>query len=423
MPVGEVIQYRRKEKGLTQASLAIGICSIPYISKLENNALEPKEDILKLLCEKLDLTITDVKGADRYDDTLHLMKKAFISITERRPDPDIEQLIKDISLAVRDVAAPDIQLSYKLLLAQYYLYKRSQTPAYEYLTEVKRHLPLLDKEILAGFFYSKGLYEYLYGSLEQSLHEYRKSREILTDLHLEIAFVNYQLGLVHSNLMHIDDSMFYTRKALDYYNDKLNIPRIVDCNMLIGINYRRLEKYSAAIDQYLRLQELLLHHNDQKYFGKLQHNLGHTYILRGDYEEGIPHVKKALETKAYQPEKINSLYVLSFAYKKCKQTEQALRYIHQGIELSLKENDYAYYYKFLITEAFLEDNVQGNLLQTLEEEALPFYKKQNSSLHNELVLILADLYKKHKRYKKASHYFEMYILQNTTNNHSRGFLY
>ena len=37
MDIGEKIYYHRKKRGLAQKEVAHGICSVPYLRKIENN--------------------------------------------------------------------------------------------------------------------------------------------------------------------------------------------------------------------------------------------------------------------------------------------------------------------------------------------------------------------------------------------------
>ncbi|WP_372868138.1 helix-turn-helix domain-containing protein, partial [Planomicrobium okeanokoites] len=62
MTIGEVIKYFRKKNHMTQEILSEGICSIPYLSKLENNQLEPSNDILLHLCKRLGLNPKEIEN-------------------------------------------------------------------------------------------------------------------------------------------------------------------------------------------------------------------------------------------------------------------------------------------------------------------------------------------------------------------------
>ena len=56
-----LLKRKRLEKGLKLEDVASGICSISYLSRLENNQTEGKDENLKLLFEKLDLNYEVIK--------------------------------------------------------------------------------------------------------------------------------------------------------------------------------------------------------------------------------------------------------------------------------------------------------------------------------------------------------------------------
>lgn len=57
MNVGEKIRYFRKVKNLSQQELAAGICSVPYLSKIENSVTEPSEEIQQHLATRLEIKL------------------------------------------------------------------------------------------------------------------------------------------------------------------------------------------------------------------------------------------------------------------------------------------------------------------------------------------------------------------------------
>lgn len=55
--IGEIIRHYRKEKGLSQAALADGICERKYISNIENNKNIPTLDIINQLSDRLQINL------------------------------------------------------------------------------------------------------------------------------------------------------------------------------------------------------------------------------------------------------------------------------------------------------------------------------------------------------------------------------
>ena len=65
MHYGALIKYHRIQGNMTQKELAAGICSIPHLSKIENNSKEVNEETLKLLFEKLGIGLEEITGHEQ----------------------------------------------------------------------------------------------------------------------------------------------------------------------------------------------------------------------------------------------------------------------------------------------------------------------------------------------------------------------
>ncbi len=89
--IGLLIKMARIQQNMKQVSLAKGICSTSYLSKIENNQTIPSEDVLQLLLERLDLDYEDLSTEQELkflSELYSLYKEAIIErnkseITER----------------------------------------------------------------------------------------------------------------------------------------------------------------------------------------------------------------------------------------------------------------------------------------------------------------------------------------------------
>ncbi|MCU4934950.1 helix-turn-helix domain-containing protein, partial [Bacillus cereus] len=52
---GKLLFYLRMKKNLTQQELSAGICSIPYLSKVENSKITPSNEILTFLLKRVNI--------------------------------------------------------------------------------------------------------------------------------------------------------------------------------------------------------------------------------------------------------------------------------------------------------------------------------------------------------------------------------
>ncbi|HEX5519067.1 MAG TPA: helix-turn-helix transcriptional regulator, partial [Candidatus Nitrosocosmicus sp.] len=57
MKVGHLIRTERVRQQMKQVVLAKGICTPSYLSKIERNLIEPSEDVMELLFNKLGIDV------------------------------------------------------------------------------------------------------------------------------------------------------------------------------------------------------------------------------------------------------------------------------------------------------------------------------------------------------------------------------
>lgn len=65
MKIGSLIKYYRTKLGMTQNTLAMGICSIPHLSKIENNNKEANSETIRLLLERLNISLHNVENSEK----------------------------------------------------------------------------------------------------------------------------------------------------------------------------------------------------------------------------------------------------------------------------------------------------------------------------------------------------------------------
>lgn len=60
--IGHIIKSERIDQSMKQTTLAKGICSTSYLSKIENSLTVPSEEVVNLLLKKLDIEIDQVSS-------------------------------------------------------------------------------------------------------------------------------------------------------------------------------------------------------------------------------------------------------------------------------------------------------------------------------------------------------------------------
>ncbi len=78
-PFGSAIKYKRKELGLTLEEASEDICSISYLSKVENNAINPSEEYVEKFKDRFKLNDAFDYDLDTYKIHLNLIANAAIN--------------------------------------------------------------------------------------------------------------------------------------------------------------------------------------------------------------------------------------------------------------------------------------------------------------------------------------------------------
>lgn len=404
MSIGVILQHRRKEIGLTQESLCEGICSITYISKVENGVITPKEDTLELLCDRLGLSKQDLEMGDTKKQISNLIE--YYEIIEKS-----EVMRKDRTFELNtntglNSANPLLSGLAHIIQARYALAQKEPQEAKIHLNKSLEKEKYLDKHCKYLLYKTLGFYEYIYGSKDLSLSNYLLAKELHSHLNMNDEELFFYLGLVYSRVNDFRSSTLYINKALEIYNEQLSFKRIFDCNLIIGVNYNRQGNFDEAEKCFNRLLDSIGNHLESDSLSKVYHNLGLAYLHQEDIEPCIENLTRALELKDENSSKVSSLYLLAYAYKQSGEFDSFHKTLKEGYKYVQKPD--VFYYRFKILELSAQDKKE-TLLSLLENEAYPYFRKVDSVLFKESTLLLGNIYKKMKHYKKSSYYFEQYV--------------
>ncbi len=106
--IGGYIKKKRKELNVTQNVVSNGICSVSYLSKIENNQIIPKEFYVKEIMEKLDVEKTFYEKD--FNDSLYLNK--ILQGIFYLDDNLIENIFKEIEMIEHNLTINICKLAY-----------------------------------------------------------------------------------------------------------------------------------------------------------------------------------------------------------------------------------------------------------------------------------------------------------------------
>ncbi|MDM5336502.1 helix-turn-helix transcriptional regulator [Fictibacillus enclensis] len=398
---GEKIKYFREIKQLTQRELTDGICSITYLSKVENNIIEPSEQILQLWCSRLGIEYSmfvQSSSALTFKQELKMWYEA-IKLRDRSLSKRYYQTIKDQVTGIEDI---DILASFHLVSSRHFLLSQLYNDAKYHLTRVKHYVSCLSNELSAYYYYFNGLYEYLNGNIQQALNDFFRAKETVREPEFY-----YQLGLIYGKLGRMTLSIVNTEKALASFNQHMLIYKMVDCYILLGINYNRINEHETAKSYFEKaLNGVNSLQNSRHLLSKIYHNLGCVYQRQKNSEEAILYFLKSLQECTELRERRHTIYLLARELYTCARIDESRKWLKKGLQLSPSKNDDTYYLLKTLEFQLEEKQNEPGYLQFLEEKAVPFFQYKNDVFNiGRCYELLAHSYYCNKRYKKASDYY------------------
>ncbi|TCT26319.1 tetratricopeptide repeat protein [Melghiribacillus thermohalophilus] len=400
MALGSWIKYFRSQKGLTQEELAEGICSVSYISKLENNRVMVHDEILTLLCERLDID----RGQLMTDQDFNNLKKQYEEwlhyILKKDPKASSQYFNKlhFIHPALHEeTSAIDLicRFGHTLLLNQL-------SEAKHYVYEILNISESVPENIQYYAYTFLGIYYLNTGQLYLAKICFEEIMVSFEDIDGEVLLYH---AVTLSKLHDFNKSNHLTSQALNAFQKQLNYERIIDCHMLFSINLNFLNEFDAAREHLEKI--LSIHQNKQsdQVLGQINHNLGLIFFRQKKYKKALYYLEKAMLYKKDLHSQLSTRYLLAKTYNKMGKYQRALDLASNSLNLSRYCNHRRYEYKFKVFCEWIRGNYE-ELAYTLENEIIPFFKTsgKRDEYARSLALLGEVLYSIHQ-YRKAAHYF------------------
>ncbi|NMH73543.1 helix-turn-helix transcriptional regulator [Bacillus sp. RO2] len=403
MRLGSLLKYYRTKLKMTQSDLCDGICSIPHLSKIENNEKEANIDTINLLLNKLNINIVDVKKSE---ETIKSLLDELIENIIYLQEEKIDITFKELNPYSEFVGFSSYIFIYELYKLRYYLFQKEMDKAYEqikWLNKQKKNFSQHEEHL---FLYFHGVYFILKGS-------YKEADTILLDLlnnNVDMGIHNgeffYHLALVKGNLEESGYAILYGKKALQFFTDTHNFKRILHVLMTLGISYTQSSLYDEAFDCFTHLKRNTEILKDTTLLPLVFHNLGLLMRKKGDFSLAIEYYQRGLE---HSEENLHYSMVGNYAIGELLFSQNSLQAVERFTKvnnLARKLNNKKYQ---ILSTYFLLDLVKGRKLSIkyLEKRALPFLEKskENRETFHNFCNILGSYYEEDNNYERAIYYF------------------
>lgn len=401
---GKIIALNRLKKGLTQDELARGICSITYLSKLENGKLDqPNLETINLLLERLEITISAL--IDLQKEMKAVISALYNCINEKNVSL-AEQKWQRLSEDIKKSDDPSLYVYYLLITFRYFLSKDDLESARSVRKEIVLLFKTLTNPQLFYYHYFNGIYHCLDQKFLDGIQSFQDALSLQDKLPFEDPYLMYHTALAYSNIHNPALALQFALDVLHIFEKQLNYLRVVDCHIIIGINYTRIKQFDRALEHYHNVLKVVSQFKQQDLIAMVYHNIGFLYSEKKESQLAIEYYLKSLELKEENTSVyLNTVYFLANELIKEKAFEQARDWIDRSLKLTKMHSTYSIKLKLL---AYSISETSSEYKLFLEEEAIPFYKDKND-YHNLYICyeLLGDLYSQEFKYKASSKYYKL----------------
>ena len=382
--IGSHLKRKRLELRRNQDWVAKGICSVSYLSKIENNKAEENPMIVREIMEKLEVNPKEIDLQLQKRDYMEKALYAFYFCNQE----DLHTLF----LKVKDIKH---DVTIKLIKLLYYLSLRDPKST-EIILTLEQVVPTMSDTNLHVFLVAAGLFyveqEEYFNALEYLLASLKveEKSEFLS------ALANMELFNLHQRMLKKNTSLKYGLEAERLMLRHHNYHRLYQY-VLLRIEYISHELPSSALKELDKIHADFLPRELQMQYHSLYAKVA--FDLEDD-DLAKKHLLCIDKDSTYYFDSLVILYQLT----KIKEEKERIGQEIESINIHKRNRPAMIRYRLI-----REDNDMRKK-EYLKKVALPYARKvTNLYLHFHYVKWLAEICKKTSRYKEAVQYTEAHL--------------
>ncbi|CAH2714855.1 Transcriptional activator NprA [Neobacillus rhizosphaerae] len=401
MEFGALIKFYRTQRGITQAELARGICSVPHLSKIENNSKEANEETVSLLLERLEISLEEM---EEKEGTIQLLLKQLAEKINYYLKDKVDETFQKLQEMEHIIPFSKFIYLYELIKYRYLLFKG-------FYTEAESQKDLLFKQRKNFSQHEEYLFLYSNAVLLTMKGQYRAADEILDAMYDDPsnetarAEFYYYRAFVKSALEQSGHAIHFGKLALQLYMNEHNFFRILHTLMLLGINYTSANIYEEAeecFDHLIRSEELL---KQEKLLPQIYHNMGYLQNKKKNPKEALIYYEKSLALQSINHSHyLVTLYSIAEIQYALQEKSKAREYFQVVASLAKDRRNKKYR---LLAEFYLFHMVSSNkAFKYLETKVIPYLEDTNEHLNdlNRFYKMISDFYSQQGLYLESVNY-------------------
>ncbi|MBB6454115.1 transcriptional regulator with XRE-family HTH domain [Salirhabdus euzebyi] len=403
---GKLIKYHRNKKQITQKELAQGICSVSYLSKIENESIEPSEDVLKLLSERLGLDFNVRVGTEKREELRGKILDWYELIKNREAE-EAKILMDKLEKAIYRINSTETKNLFLIIRLCYFITFGPKHNWKNDYVELRNMKDLFNTEALYYFYKFESLYYYYENNLDAALESLKEAEKVYPKIDLIDLDLYYNLSIFYKRTYQVYKSTIYAYKALNAAQAVLDYSLVTECYMVIAANNIRIGEYETAEKDLLKLQKHEATHIPA-INSLIHHNLGYIYYQWKEYKRALKHLYQSIDYASSKRERIGTFYIICLVYYTISDYSKLKEALKTGKIIAHQYNIKSFIYKFYILENKMKNNtLSQEFLDEMENKIIPYFKSTGE--RNDLIRFLklvGDIYYEKRLYKKSAEYYQ-----------------
>lgn len=407
--IGSIIKLQRTKRNMTQEELSEGIVSISYLSKIENKKTKATPEIIQLLCNRLEIELTDKLDVKIEEKCQEWYGMLFDHCDKQEMTARFNELEKMMDRSINDQT-----LMFEIHKIRYFCILRDLRKALQKINELHEMAVSFNSTHKYYWYKFKGTYYSHKEDHQQAMQYYLLAEETINLASItnkEVADLRYVKAVTHSHLWEDIEAIEYARQAMEVFQRDYNFVRCAQCHILLGIAYQKIDKADIAIKNYnlaLHLGEI---HNTEDVIHLAHYNIGYLYSMMGRSKKAIKHYLEAIQNNNLNEKiKLESLTRLIQELYIIGEYEKASKYLKQTTDF-LKNEYYNYkeLYKYIVEiYTHLLSGETKKFQSLLADELIPYLKQKKDYYHLLFYAkMLATHLEKMGKYKASVQYYKL----------------
>ncbi|EJS73100.1 transcriptional regulator [Bacillus cereus] len=407
--IGKQVFYKRLQQKMTQEELCQGICSVSYLSKIENGKIDASEEILQLLCTRLEIAVTDLRDVE---EDVKVKLDEWLNALVHLDKQQVERIYEELQDEMKHVLDFEIINYYKLLYTRYLIMKRDFPAVEEELESLKKMYKKYSPFQKLLYTYSKGLYYFLQHKYKTALEYLARTEVMAKEQGYHENGIYYNLALVYNELEVEHMTMHFANVAMEGFKSEYKFRYVINCQLLIALSYIQKKQYSEALSIYNNiLREANSFADKENITAIVLNNLGYLYYNLRDYAKAKDYYLQCLQYKKEEDlNYIDAVYEIALQCIELKEFEEAKGWIDKGIEVAKRDEKYKsmLYILFILQHKYFE--TKEGYKKFLEVDAIPFFRgEENKKELKAVYLELAQYHEELLEFQESNGYYKLAI--------------